>query len=348
LNENKQFSIIPAYEPEKELTILVNQLVIELPDLEIVIINDGSNSQNSTTILEQLDEKPAVTVINHTRNKGKGAALKTGFRYVLNQNLTNGSVVTADADGQHLASDIIKVLNELKKTSLPILGVRSFDKETPIRSLFGNKITSFIYKILSGKTLIDTQTGLRAFPVRNLTDLIKISGDRYDYEMRQLTDFWQKTLYREIPITTVYQPNNPTSHFHPFLDSMKIYWVLLRHLLVTPLIGIIDFIILYSAIYMGLSAIIAVTASRAISGIFYFLAIKHSVFKVTVTSTSMIIKFALNIGFNILLFPIIYNELKYKNDDTLLPVITTYSILYLFNFLFQKFVVFSQPRKNHE
>jgi len=348
LNSKKKISIIPAFEPENELLILVNELITKLPNLEILIINDGSNSQFSIEILTKLEKNPRVTIVNHTKNKGKGAALKTGFKYILDQNITDGSVVTADADGQHLASDIIKVLNESDRTALPILGVRSFDSNTPTRSLFGNKITSIIFKLISGKTLVDTQSGLRAFPIKDLNTLLKITGHKYDYEMRQLTEYWQNTQFKEIPITTVYQPNNPTSHFHPFIDSMRIYWVLGRHFLASSFIGFIDFIILLSLINIGASPTIAITISRATSSVFYFVAIKRSVFRITSTSISMIIKFSINIGFNIWLFPVVYTELKKTNESTLVPLLITYIIFYVFNFLFQNFIVFRAPKKNDE
>ena len=87
---------------------------------------------------------------------------------------------------------------------------------------------------------------------------------------------------------------------------MKSYWVLCRHVLVSSFIGAIDFLILFSIISFGASVEVGVFVSRAISCVFYFSAMRRSVFKVKKSSLIMALKFAVNISLNLWLFPIIF------------------------------------------
>ena len=338
----KYFTIIPVYEPEKVLLSIINQILNSLPNVLIIVVNDGSVSISSKIVLDEVSKLKKVILINHLTNKGKGAALKTAFKYLLDQKISFGSVVTADGDGQHLVSDIIKVIKESYRLTKPILGVRGFDHRTPFRSFLGNKITSFIFKFITGKKILDTQTGLRAFPARDLHKLSQISGERYEYETRQLIEFWCNISFKEMKINTIYVPKNPSSHFHPLIDSMKIYWVLMRHLFVSSIIGCVDFFILLFFLNFGANAATAVAISRLTSCIFYFYAIKKSVFQQKSNSLVIIIKFALNIGINILLFPLMFIELSKSTESTVLPLFSTYIIFSSFNFLFQKFFVFRE------
>ena len=96
---------------------------------------------------------------------GKGAALKTGIRAAAEYFPNDTGIVTADGDGQHLTKDILRVSEELSENpgSL-VLGVRDFSgRNVPWRSRFGNRFTSFFFRITNGVRLSDTQTGLRGF-----------------------------------------------------------------------------------------------------------------------------------------------------------------------------------------
>ena len=70
----------------------------------------------------------------------------------------------------------------------------------------------------------DTQTGLRAVPASLLPSLVKVEGERYDYELRQLTQVLARYGLVEVPNQTVYLDGNRGSHFNPLLDSMIVYW----------------------------------------------------------------------------------------------------------------------------
>ena len=97
--------IIPAYKPDDKLIQTVEELV-KAGFSDILIVDDGSGEAYST-IFDALKERSVCTVLVHNVNRGKGAALKTAFKYVTDNMTNRACVVTADADGQHIPSDII-------------------------------------------------------------------------------------------------------------------------------------------------------------------------------------------------------------------------------------------------
>jgi len=181
-----------------------------------------------------IKEKEECIVIEHSINKGKGQALKTGFTYYL-ENLMQDylGIVTADSDGQHSIEDTIniaKLVEEYKDVKTLILGVRNFNKENvPFASKFGNKLTKTIFKLLYNKTINDTQTGLRGFTNSYIKDCIDIPGNRYEYEMNMLIYATKSEItILEKKIDTIYIEENKSSHFNPIKDSIKIYKILLN------------------------------------------------------------------------------------------------------------------------
>ncbi|MBU1558365.1 MAG: glycosyltransferase family 2 protein, partial [Gammaproteobacteria bacterium] len=119
--------LIPAYNPDNRLITLVHEL-LKQPFLNITIVDDGSDAE-SQPIFQHLKTLKNVTLCEHVHNQGKGAALKTGFRYIQKNFPTSYGVITADADGQHLPKDIEKIAKTLLDTpNALILGARSFDR----------------------------------------------------------------------------------------------------------------------------------------------------------------------------------------------------------------------------
>ncbi|MBQ3074614.1 MAG: glycosyltransferase, partial [Clostridia bacterium] len=97
--------IIPAYKPDEKLIALLHDLK-KSTDARLLIINDGSG-EAFEPIFDQV-RSLGVTLLVHPQNKGKGAALKTAFQYLLDEGRTDEVICTADADGQHLPKDILR------------------------------------------------------------------------------------------------------------------------------------------------------------------------------------------------------------------------------------------------
>lgn len=216
----KFLALIPAYEPEEHMIPLLEDL--KQRDFEIIVVDDGSGKDYEPIFTEA---KEYATVITCHKNGGKGKALRIGFSYIKENYDDDTVVVTLDCDGQHKPEDaefLARCVNRDKKTIY--IGSREIPKSSPLRSRFGNAVTRVWFKLITGKKLHDTQTGLRAFPKEYMDLLLEGKGDRYEYEMGTLIAATESgILIKEIPIETIYINNNENSHFNPVPDTLKIW-----------------------------------------------------------------------------------------------------------------------------
>jgi len=213
--------LIPAYKPDDQLTALTRALATRFA--RVLLIDDGSGDAFAKVFEEA--RACGAEVITHPRNMGKGAALKTGITHIRDNYPKALGIVTADADGQHLPEDIEKVSEAFLNTpGMMLIGGRRFEGKVPWKSMAGNTITRSVFFFTTKKLLYDTQTGLRVLPRAKWNQLINLPGDKYEYEMATLMRAGHMGLgWREIGIRSVYEKGNPTSHFDPVKDSMRIY-----------------------------------------------------------------------------------------------------------------------------
>lgn len=284
--------LIPAYKPDNIMLEYLKQL--KDSSFKIVVVNDGSG-KDFDNIFAQASQ--LVPVVGYEKNHGKGYALRYGFEYILQHENDCIGVITADADGQHTLTDVKKLADALLENEYKfILGVRCFSGKIPFRSKFGNTITKGMFFLTSGMKLKDTQTGLRAFTMDIVPDMLKIDGNRYEYEMNVL--YWAADLklkVKQIDIETVYlDEENSSSHFRPIADSVRIYGSIFKFLASSIGSGIIDYLLVllfkfFSDIFVfGLltgplaetvSLAIAVVLARIISSTFNFYINYKVVFK---------------------------------------------------------------------
>lgn len=223
--------VLPSLDPDEKFDRVVEGLT-QRGFSTIVIVDDGTGPQGQEHFT-RAESLPGVTVLHHEVNRGKGRALKTAFSYVLEQLPRAEGVITIDGDGQHLPEDIAacgeRMLREGDKV---ILGCRDFDQPgVPGRNAGGNKLTSRLFRLMYGVRLSDTQTGLRAIPRAYLEPFVRVEGERFEYEMNMLLKMKRLGIvFLEQPITTVYDPENYSSHYHPVKDSWRIFRVMVRGL----------------------------------------------------------------------------------------------------------------------
>ena len=332
--------LIPAYNPENSLLDLVENLVgFGFP--HIVIVNDGSNP-SCRDIFRTLENKQNYHVVHHAVNLGKGRALKSGINFCCLNFPDLHGILTADADGQHLAEDIHKIAKEFLQTPKSLLiGTRTFAKGTPFRSRLGNIVTRYIFKVLVGGNLSDTQSGLRCIPMGKAPELIRLEGERYEYEMNMLILAQKNRIHlREIPIATVYVDNNRSSHFNPLIDSMKIYFLLLRFALSSLLASSIDFLV-FTATYLAWKNILgALVLARVVSGGVNFLVNKNLVFHDWENTIAPLIKyFALFVTLGVLSFLSI-RTLADFGVNVIAAKLIAESVLFLGSFTIQRDFIF--------
>ena len=273
----KTVLLIPAYNPERKIVPVVRQLAEKSLFEQIVIVNDGSR-EDRASVFTDLSNITTVRILEHKTNRGKGAALKTGFRYILDAVGDCRGVVTADADGQHSGKDIISVSGQLTPGRLTI-GTRQFDRDTPFRSHFGNRVTRGIMRWFFKVDLRDTQSGLRAIPIGLLPSLLKIKFNRYEFEVEMLM-IAKKEGYRfhETAIDTIYEQNNSSSSFNPLVDSAKIYFVLFRYILASIVTAAVDYIVFFTGYAFIPDILICTYLARLIALFVNFVILKQFVF----------------------------------------------------------------------
>ncbi|OCJ04451.1 hypothetical protein A6U87_16600 [Rhizobium sp. AC44/96] len=271
--------LIPAYQPTETLVDLVESIKRDT-NFPVLVVNDGS-AERCRSIFETLEKKPGVVVIHHAVNRGKGQALKTGINHFLVVSSSScPGIVTADADGQHLPSDILRVGLEGKTGSDLILGSRTFADGVPLRSRFGNLLTMGVFRAVVGQKITDTQTGLRYLPRAMLPKFLRIPYGGYDYELAMLVETVKSGAnIREVPIETVYIDNNSSSHFNPLKDSLRIYFVFVRFAGVSIATAVLDFAVFAAAFSLLGNIFWSIFASRLVAGTFNFAASKRVVFK---------------------------------------------------------------------
>ncbi|GAA5032370.1 glycosyltransferase [Microbacterium fluvii] len=218
--------LIPAYEPSAVLPHLVAAIGEADPEAQVLVVDDGSGIRYRPVFDDAV--AAGAVVLTHESNRGKGAALKTGFAHIATA-WPGEDVVTADADGQHTVPDIVRVADELRRDAAAerpalVLGVRVFTgDDVPARSRFGNTVTRWLFRAASGTAVSDTQTGLRGVPATMLDWLRQLPGDRFEYELTMLLRAPRAGFaLREVPITTVYLEQNASSHFRPIVDSLRV------------------------------------------------------------------------------------------------------------------------------
>lgn len=273
--------LIPAYKPDESLVRLAQQITELDAHAEILVVDDGSGS-TYVPIFTELAIR-GVTIITHPANRGKGAALRTGLAWARTHR-PDQIVVTADADGQHLPRDILRVGAKTERmasigTRALVLGVRTLpdtrakftEPTVPLRSRVGNALTVGFFTLATGTRIADTQTGLRGFTTQMIDWALSLRGDKYEYEFSMLLRASRAGVELiELPIVKVYEPGNPSSHFRPIRDSARIYAPLLGFLVSSCTGFIVDALALFALVGVGFALLPAIVLARIISALTNF------------------------------------------------------------------------------
>ena len=281
MNENNRAVVlIPAYKPDERLIDLTRELLDD--GLRVMVVDDGGQDAFKH-IFDSCRELGAQVAI-HAVNMGKGRALKTGINACLLAWPDLSGIVTADADGQHTPTDILRLVAAMEEhPDKLILGSRAFTGNVPFKSRWGNAITRVVYAMVSGIRVGDTQTGLRALPRCALEAMARIDGERYEYEMNVLLKLRDMNIgVHEVPIETIYINDNAGSHFNPVRDAIKIYLVIFKHLITylfsSGISFVVDYALYWLCLSLGLFSALSYALARLVSSQVNYRINKHAVF----------------------------------------------------------------------
>ncbi|MBQ8768365.1 MAG: bifunctional glycosyltransferase family 2/GtrA family protein [Oscillospiraceae bacterium] len=295
--------VLPSLNPDEKLLAVVDGL-LQYGFTDIILVNDGS-AQDHLHYFETAATHPEVHLLHHEINRGKGAALKTAFRWFLENRPDGVGVVTVDGDNQHHGEDTRACALHMLQTGRLTLGVRDFSQpDVPARSRSGNRITSAVFKIFVGMTISDTQTGLRAIPRADLETLSQVWGDRFEYETNMLLSVKENGIpFDEVKIRTVYIEENKSSHFHPIRDSWRIYKLILAHFFKYTLSSLFSSVVdtgLYTLLTWALASLlndpwltaVSLSAARVISSLVNFFMNQKLVFKSQIATGKSLLRYA--------------------------------------------------------
>ena len=217
LNDRGICVVIPTYNNEGTITAVVQATLQECRD--VIVVNDGS-TDGTRDILHGME---GITLVEYAENRGKGYALKCGFRRALQMGFAYA--ITLDGDGQHYPDDIALFLkaNQQHPGAL-ILGSRQMDGiERSLGSRFANEFSNFWFYVQTGRRLADTQTGYRLYPLKKLHGL-ELLTSRYEAELELLVQAsWHGVEIVPINIKVYYPPlAERVSHFRPIRDFARI------------------------------------------------------------------------------------------------------------------------------
>ena len=209
--------VIPTYNNDTTIKTVVEKSLLYCDD--VIVVTDGCTDR-TTDIFDTID---GITIVSYQQNRGKGYALKMGFRKALEMGFSYA--ITLDGDGQHYPEDIPLFLkaNQEHPQSL-IIGSRQLEGVDRSKgSSFANKFSNFWFYVQTGRALPDTQTGYRLYPLRRLYGLSLLTS-RYEAELELLVfASWHGVKLVPIPVQVYYPPRNErVSHFRPGKDFARI------------------------------------------------------------------------------------------------------------------------------
>ncbi len=215
------FVVIPAYNAADTLPALLERTVRFVPQENIIVVNDGSDDSTGAVAVSF-----GARVVTHERNKGKGAALQSGFDTALQHGCD--AVITMDADLQHQPEDISRFveLYHLRQYDI-IIGSRLHNKKgMPFHRVLSNALTTFLVNVRTGASISDSQSGFR-FITRRVLEHVQVQTSGFEAE----TEFLLRTAKQEfsfgsMSIDTVYAGEK--SHMTHLKTTINFVKVLLK------------------------------------------------------------------------------------------------------------------------
>ncbi len=197
----------------------------------IILVNDGSTDLTE----ELLVNYQTITILHLPKNKGKGNALKKGFKKALEMGYERA--ITLDTDGQHFPDDLPAFITALEKSedkNLFIIGDRNMNEADVLAtSAKGNRVSGFWVRSVTGLQLTDTQSGFRLYPIKALQKIRFLRWtSKFEFETEVIVrSHWRGIRVMNIPIKVLY-PKDRVSHFRPFMDIARIVVLIIGFLIV--------------------------------------------------------------------------------------------------------------------
>ena len=229
--------IVPVFNEEKTVRVIIQKLKkfsYRKVKKEIIIVDDGSTDRTAERIAPLVKSSRGIHVLTHNKNKGKGAAIRTGL-----QRATGDYILIQDADLEYNPSDIPLLLGPvLEKEARVVFGTRinrlpNFRRDERTVQFFiqylGNKFLSFITVLLYGQWLTDMETGYKLFP-RKALSRFRLHARSFDFEP-EITAKLIRSGYKihEVTISTNPRGYAQGKKLKAFRDGVQALYTLLKY-----------------------------------------------------------------------------------------------------------------------
>ena len=175
--QDKILTVLPAYNEEKHLKQVLEQVLEQTPD--VLVVNDGSKDRTA-----DIARECGVMLITRENNLGKGASLKEAFNRALE--LGYDAVIMLDADGQHDPACIPEFVEKFHETRAPlIIGCRNYE-EMPFRRRIPNLIGKALFSTAVGQEIPDNQSGYRLLDRVMMNRMLASNERGYHFEVVNL------------------------------------------------------------------------------------------------------------------------------------------------------------------
>lgn len=213
---SKILTLIPAYNESGRVGAVIDSTRAHLP---VLVVDDGSTDDTVARA-----EEHNAAVLRQQPNQGKGAALRAGFSWALDEGYE--AVITLDADGQHDPAEIPKFLHTYRQCSADlIIGARDFS-QIPLIRRFANTIGRWSLSWALGQPVRDNQSGYRLHSRRMMEAVLNSQEQGFEFEVEVIVECIQSGYQLEwVPIRTIYAGEK--SHINPLEHSvnwMRIVW----------------------------------------------------------------------------------------------------------------------------
>lgn len=229
--------IIPVFNEENTISQVlekVNRLNVNNIEKQVIVVNDGSTDETRNKIEDIIRKKPEIKIISHSKNQGKGAAVRTGIK-----NATGTYVIIQDADLEYDPKYIQNLIVPIQKEKTEVVyGTRLnrlphlFNEEKGLRFLihyFGNRFLSLLTSVLYGQWITDMETGYKIFPKEAVVKM-NLSAKSFDFEP-EITAKLLKRGYKilEFPIKTIPRGYKEGKKLNTIKDGIIAFWTLLKY-----------------------------------------------------------------------------------------------------------------------
>jgi glycosyltransferase involved in cell wall biosynthesis len=213
---NEILALIPAYNEASRIGAVIDGALTHLP---VLVVDDGSTDDTA----ERADDY-GVSILRLKPNQGKGAALRAGFSWALENGYE--AVITLDADGQHDPAEIPKFIQSYEQQSADlIIGARDFS-QIPLVRRFANTIGRWSFSWALGEPVRDNQSGYRLLSLRMMKAVLNSQEQGFEFEVDMIVECVQRGYKLEwVPIRTIYAGEK--SHINPVehsLNWIRIVW----------------------------------------------------------------------------------------------------------------------------